>query len=255
MHIINVGAHKNGSTWIHNVLEAVVSDRSFPPDLDEMSGEWRAIDQVRVDERHRKLLAAINEPNNWDRDAIYLFKIHFHQTRWPPFIQLVFRDDTYFVNVKRDPRDVLVSFYYHEIAGRKIRTFPEFMKTRSQGLLAQYVAYHSYWDTLFRLGKTNIVTLRYDSLKTSYESEILRMFNLLDIPRERLHIALNLYDLAENRKKKKSWMQAFDDAGLNFYRKGESGDYLNHFDDHAYEIFSNEYSRLRGEDVYEIASS
>lgn len=131
--------------------------------------------------------------------------------------------DALVVNIKRDLRDVTVSAYYYtmKLSGKK-RSFENYYWTEGRFLAAQVRSYHQNWE---QWPSGRVLSLSFERLKEDTVSEIRAIgrfigLTLSDAEIERIIENTSMSSLRKVYK---------DDGEIKFFRKGETGDWNNHF--------------------------
>jgi len=214
MLVLANGAFKSGSTWLREIVRHLLPFDPIPkqfqhPDLPH----W-------IDERKlRSFLAAGDH-----RTHSYLSKSHLYD---PGLRDLLLSDDSVRVfNIKRDTRDVLVSHYFHV---RRMKTisgsFSDYYWKLGRFKAWQIWRYHDVWN----VPSPRLHSTSFERLKHSFSEEVHKIGDFLGVtlsPEDigRIHLETSLQRLQENRG------EAGKPQADRFFRKGEIGDWKNHFD-------------------------
>lgn len=132
--------------------------------------------------------------------------------------------------IMRDPRDVMVSYYYFSSNKKTIDfdgSFSEFIRHKKLGL-ESWFCYHKSWDNIDK------ETFLYEDLKNNEEKEFFRMLSFLEIslPESMISEALILSrfeKVKHHEEKTKHYKEKENKEGFTFTRKGSVGDWINYF--------------------------
>lgn len=152
-----------------------------------------------------------------------------------------------FVYVARNPKDVAVSTYYHDQSKHGYEgTWEEHFKLFIEGK----VMFGSYFDHVFpwwEAGKQNknVLFLKYEDMKTDLRAVILKLVGFLEIktPSKLISSVIEKSSfgmMANNRQTNFNWVPQKEDIPGHF-RKGEIGDWRNHFTPEQNKIFDGLY--------------
>ena len=129
----------------------------------------------------------------------------------------------------RDSRDVIVSAYYHDWRrGRFDGSFAQYYWEEGRTILPKLMRYQSTWAE----HHAQMTATSFEALKTDFQGEVARIAGLLGLSPgattlERIRDETSLESLREKYQDAPSHRTAEAD----FFRKGETGDWRNHFDD------------------------
>jgi Sulfotransferase domain len=219
MLVVSNGAVKSGSTWLFNILtslrEFAWPDSSFltksnakhptvaPGSLAQYlaGGSFNHRDEITKNHldkpEHRELLLSV------------------------PAVRVIC--------MTRDSRDVIVSAYYHGLLAHQVDcSFDDFYWDEGRMLLPKLARYQATWAE----PHTQMEFTSFEALKSDFHAEAARLAKLLEVPidddgLERIREQTSLDSLREKYQDAPSHRTAEAD----FFRKGETGDWRNHFTD------------------------
>ncbi len=219
MLVVCNGAAKSGSTWLYNIIQNVCGFEW--PDADFISRSNTKHPTIK----ENRLADYLELAEFSARDVISKnhYGKQFHRDL------LLSSPDTRVLDVSRDTRDVIVSSYYDECRRNGFSgSFGDYYWETGRLLVDRLSRYHEVWA----IPHPQILVSSYESLKTKFDVEVTRIASFLgvDLDEEdlaRIDQATNIESLRQNYK---------DDAQYNttenpFFRKGEIGDWKNHFDE------------------------
>lgn len=204
-----------GSTWIRFILCNYLS-------LQEMAGQ--PVDLQVLDD----IMPTLNKSNltkTWPYQSLPRI-IKTHQ----PYRPVIFRTPRRIAYILRDPRDVMVSYYYflqNHTQRAAPSEFAAFLRHESYGLAAcmqHYLSWRPYID----------VTLQYEDLKLDANAAMLAFLDALQIPirAEDLQVAVARSNFKEMRtvleQKGLSNAERFD-PGFRVVRSGTTQEWVKHF--------------------------
>ena len=213
-----MGAAKSGSTWLFNILQNI---RPFEwPETRYISGsnsKHPTIKETFLDE-------FLAQSDYIERDVIN--KNHYGRLEHRNL--LLARPDTRVLDMSRDTRDVIVSSYYDECRRNGFTgDFSEYYWKHGRLLVESMRRYHQVWS----VPHDQILITSYEALKQDFESEVYRIGQFVNIELcnaeiSRIESATSMETLRDSYR---------DDPQYNtrdnpFFRKGEIGDWQNHFD-------------------------
>lgn len=147
MLVIANGAPKGGSTWIYYLARELPGFAPVPDDLRDPAFSNASVHIDKVEE----LLARGGD--------------HYSKNHWSGedrHRRLLERDDVRMLNVVRDLRDVVVSFYHHMVRGGLTEAaFPEWFETSGLRHARRYIAYQTFWHS----APPEPLLVSYDSLR------------------------------------------------------------------------------------------
>ena len=134
-------------------------------------------------------------------------------------------EKTRVLNIVRDLRDMIVSRYFHDVrTGFTDVSMEDFFSSgMAQKRLKKYIDYHSFWHLE---NKAICHLTAYESLLNDFDSECRRLLDYIDP-----QILAEKPELINFLQEKTAFKnQAATGAG-EFFRKGVSGDWVNHLSD------------------------
>lgn len=134
------------------------------------------------------------------------------------------------IMIMRDPRDVVVSYYYFSSNKKTINfdgTFSEFIRHKRLGL-ESWFRYHKSWENIDK------EIFNYENLKDNAHREFSRILNFLEIsiPESVVSEAIirsRFEKVKQNEDRVKHYKETENKEGFTFARKGSSGDWVNYF--------------------------
>jgi len=216
MLVICNGAIKSGSTWLYNILTQLVSF-SPPPE------EYLTLNNPRHPcIRPDRLADFLSTEDFVTHD--YLSKNHLDK---PQHRTLLSRPNVYVFDIERDPKDVIVSHYFHESFRNGYEgSFEDFYWNVGRFDVAKLSRYHALW----RDSGPQVYISSYEKLHTDFAVEVRRIAGVLGVSLTDPQI-----DAMRERTSIKSLRKNYESEprfeGEKFFRKGTIGDWKNHFDD------------------------
>ena len=213
MLVIANGAPKSGSTWLFNILrnlrEFAEVPREFLLDPENPNSEI-------IYDRLPDFLREVDF-----RSADYLLKNHFGAAHQRDAI--LSTPDVRVVNIKRDLKDAVVSSYYHEMRETGVRnSFARYYWRRGRFDAEHIRRYHATWEDI---RDDRILFASYEALKNDFATEVRRIADFIEAPLS----SSDLQRLSE-KTSMESLRKRYNDAGeIKFFRRGETGDWKNHF--------------------------
>lgn len=219
MLVVSNGAFKCGSTWLFNVLTSLQKFEWPEPDfLTKGNAKHPAIAEPQL----QRYMA---EGSFESRDVIS--KNHLDKPEHRAL--LLSSKAVRVVCMTRDSRDVIVSAYYHDQRKKLFDgSFADYYWQEGRTILPRLTRYQQTWAE----PHAQKTATTFEALKTDFEAEVVRIAELLGLSAdaatvEKIHQETSLDSLREKYQDAPSHRTAEAD----FFRKGEMGDWRNHFDD------------------------
>ena len=219
MLVVSNGAFKCGSTWLFNIL---VSLRKFdwpePEYLTKGNAKHPAIAEPRLSDY-------LAEGDYESRDVIS--KNHLERPEHRDL--LLSREGVRVVCMTREPRDVIVSAYYHDLRKHHFEgAFDRYYWEEGRNLLPRLKLYSDTWAA----PHAQMTSTTFEALKTDFEWEVSRIAELLGLEPDAATIeSIRQETSLDALREKYQDAPSHRTAEADFFRKGEMGDWRNHFDD------------------------
>lgn len=215
---------KNGTTWMLYIMSMLYKDRMEIPEGETIFQQYASLDFVG-----REKTESFPSPR--------LIKTHFRFDVTP------WNDETKYIVVARNPKDTVVSFFYHTVgfefydyADGKFDNFFDWFNDGNHDFGDYFDMVPVWWEESKK--RKNIYFLLFEDLKTNFESEMLKVAEFIgDEYKEKL--LKNDKELLKTiaHKSNIKTMQKSNDiftpvdtkrpADLPFARKGIIGDWKN----------------------------
>lgn len=219
MLVICNGAAKSGSTWLYNIVSHL------------MEFQWPAQSYISQSNTKHPTIKEKYLQNFVDNEDLvgchYISKNHygrpFHRTI------LLSSPNTRVIDMARDTRDVIVSSYYDSCRRNGFKgTFDDYYWQEGRLLVDYMKRYHDVWYPVHE----QICLTSFEALKTDFTAEVSKIAEFLGLAVESIDID-EIYQKTSIDSLRKNYK---DDAQYNteknpFFRKGEIGDWQNHFSD------------------------
>lgn len=216
MLIIANGAFKSGSTWQFNILKQMTG---FAPVPETYRGEW--VNPTLEAENFAKFLQEVDLSVEK-----FISKNHIGDRTMR---DLIFANSNIYVfNIERDMRDVLVSAYYHNTRKKSEKPdFASFYYERGRDIALRVMNYHRMWAAP---ESPRYFLSSYEGLHQDFRGEVLKMATFLGLSLD--DAALGAIEAATTIEKlREDYGEENRDEAKRFFRKGEMGDWQNHFDE------------------------
>jgi hypothetical protein len=212
------GAAKSGSTWLYNIVFNMAEfhwpDSQF---LSKSNTKHPTIKEIHLGE-------FLTTEDFHHRD--FISKNHYGKEQHRDL--LLSSPHTRIFDMCRDTRDVIVSSYYDECRRNEYTgSFGDYYWQTGRLLVDSVNRYHKVWAA----AHPQILVTSYEALKNEFDDEVKKIGTFLGVELgeedlARIDKASNINSLRQSYK---------DDSQYNtrenpFFRKGEIGDWKNHFD-------------------------
>lgn len=219
MLVISNGAVKSGSTWLFNILTSL-KDFAWPEPsvLTKRNSKHPTIAEPLLEDY-------LSDHDFSDRDEIS--KNHLGKPEHRAL--LLSREDVRVVCMTRESRDVIVSAYYHGLLADKIKgSFADYYWSDGRVLVPELKRYEETW----RQSHPRLIATSFESLKSDFHGEVARLaqFFALAVDHDTVEGIYRETSLGSLREKYQDSSAHHREDG-EFFRKGEIGDWRNHFDD------------------------
>lgn len=216
---ISNGAFKCGSTWLFNILTSL---QQF---------DWPASEFLTKGNAKHPAIAAPLLSDYLARgefeDHNVISKNHLEK---PEHRELLLSHSAVrVVCMTRDSRDVIVSAYYHDKRKQRFDgSFAEYYWEEGRTILPRLMRYRDTWAA----PHPQLTATTFEALKSDFAGEVARIAKLLGLSPdaaeiERIRQETSIDSLREKYQDAPSHRTAEGD----FFRKGETGDWQNHFND------------------------
>ena len=215
MLVLANGAFKSGSTWLREIVK-----RIHP--FDPIPEGWQRPTLPHWIEP-QKIPEFANTPECRQRD--FLSKSHIFDKRLVPVLLSI--ENVKVLDITRDVKDSIVSHYHHLRRERRVpEDFANYYWRVGRYKAYELRLYHQMWTT----GSPNVYTSSFEELKRDFRGEVRRVGLFLgdeldDDQLDRLKKETSIESLRSNTG------EAEKSEKDRFFRKGEVGDWENHFGD------------------------
>jgi len=201
---------RSGNTWVRFLLANLIAyDKNGPVDFYSVH---RYIPDMQI-QSHLSFLKKLDSPR--------VIKSH---TEWDPGFRRV-------IYLLRDGRDVMVSYYHYlRNKGSFTGSLLDFMR-EDDAFPSQWTRHVSSWLDNF---EGDLLLVRYEDLLANPEGELRRMADFIGLPcdKERIAFAMKYSSFKSMKRIEQEKGRPYNNApGMDFVRKGQSGDWINYFDD------------------------
>lgn len=216
MLVICNGAIKSGSTWLFNVLKVLTNPQDPPRHY--LTNRSEKSPCIRPE-----LLASYLASEDY-RSQNFISKNHLNRPEQRNLLSQY--DDVYVFDIERDPKDVIVSNYYHDCFRNGYKgSFADYYWTQGREVAGMLADYHNLW----RGGHPRFYVSSYEKLHREFADEVRRIAAVLGV-----RIDAEAVETVRERTSIKTLREDYKEdpryAGEKFFRKGEVGDWRNHFD-------------------------
>jgi hypothetical protein len=213
MFIVSNGAFKSGSTWVTLIVKQLGPFTAVPKEYcDETWAKDSILPARMADFLAQSDLAA----------ADYMIKSHYKPADGMRPVLLA-HPAVRILNIYRDPKDVVVSAYFHHRRHFEFKgSFSDFYEERAERLVRQLTQYHLYWNPDGH--EDQIFFTTYQKLHRQFDDEVFRLgrFLGLDLTDETIALIRDKTDFSKLHERNKT----INDN--KFFRKGVMGDWLEH---------------------------
>ena len=219
MLVVSNGAFKCGSTWLFNILTSL--RRFEAPEADFLT---------RGNAKHPAIAAPRLESylaTGAFRDRDVISKNHLEKPEHRAL--LLSNADVRVVCMTRDSRDVIVSAYYHDQRKKRFDgSFADYYWAEGRTILPRLTLYQKTWAEPHP--QTTATT--FEALKTDFATEVARIAGLIGLSPDAEAIETVRQETSlDSLREKYQDAPSHRTAEADFFRKGEMGDWRNHFDD------------------------
>jgi len=252
---------KCGTTWTQELVWMLVNDVDIEGGKQPLIMRSVFLESKCV--MDRKLVAQLGQElgdladpveycNKLDKKKRRVIKTHLPFEFLPPNLL----EKCKVIYVARNPKDCAVSFYHHNVlitAHGFIGTFDEFMQYFKEGLHI----FGSYWHHLKsgweRKNHENVKFVWYEDMKADQKGVIKELTEFLNHPLSEEKINALVDHVKFENMKKNPATNLFKSGDREFIRKGQVGDWKNHFDEKGNEMFEAWIlENIQGTDLKEV---
>ncbi len=233
--IFIVSYPKSGNTWTRFLIGNVIY---LDENLDFISVEKRIPDiYLHTD----SALLRIKSPR--------VLKSHEYFT--PRYKRVIY--------IVRDPRDVLVSYYYHLIKANRFDPNKPIYEFAVEFMAGKFDPYGSWYENVStwvsaRKGSRDFILIRYEDMLTNTQNELQKIVTFLGHERDtgQMNAAIersSITTMQELEKKQANQWGTTKGTNLNmpFIRSGKSGDWENHLPKEVSNMVESEWGELMRE--------
>ncbi len=219
MLIVCNGAPKTGSTWVRHIVSNIIKYNDIPEDYTNKA--WGPIGEKRSIAPY-KLKEFLNKADYSKRN--YLSKNHFYDEA--TYLLLDNNPEVKIFCIERELKDVVVSYYYHQLRKENISIeFDKYYWRYGRYFVQFMLNYQKIWHQKNK----KVYVSSYQNLKSDFNQECTKIANFLNIELSENQINEIKQDTSMDSMRKK-WGEADkSDDEVKFFRKGEVGDWENHF--------------------------
>jgi hypothetical protein len=235
---------KCGTTWVQHLVYVILHSGEAIPRDQTLTKVFPHLEEVGAEFIQTTF-------TNDDKPRIVKTHLPFATTPWNPKAKYIF--------VARNPKDCLVSFYFHTQGFPKHYDFAEgTLETYFDLFLAGKVDFGSYFDHLnswmsaAQEHPDSILILTYENLKADTRLYVLQVARFLGPTYEALllqdeerilHKVLEHSSFQAMEKEQQRWSSQRPPGATNFVRKGIVGDWQNHLTKEQSELINAELTR------------
>ena len=213
MLVIANGAPKSGSTWLYNILQSI--GRFSPAPSEFLLDPENPNSEIVYDRLEEFVQFSEGAATN------YLIKNHFGAPEQRDII--LDKSNALVVNIRRSLKDAVVSGYYHEMKESGGRFSFESYYWRRGRFLADHIRnYHRTWE---ERPCSRVLQISYESLKQNPVAETIGLGRFLGLQLT----ASDAQGTVDTTSMDKLRTKYADDGEIQFFRRGEIGDWQTHF--------------------------
>jgi len=220
--LIGNGGFKTGSTWVYALARDLLRSRDLPSHL--RREDWK--NSSFAFERTDEVLEFVEQSG-----GRYHAKVHFNRPAERERL-LEAGDFLKVLTVLRDPRDIVVSAFFHYERHKKVdpeTTFAEFFwaerKISAASVLRRYREYAETWA----IDSPNVFRTSYERLSSAPGVEVRRLANTLGV-----HVS---NEKVANTVSRSSFENMGGGVVVGHRRKGTVGDHESHFTEDMHRHF------------------
>lgn len=233
--VLIVSYPKSGRTWLQNILVEIGRIKTIGL-LEEKTPISEALTLLAKSEYEFPTILATHDKSSWEQveplhDDEQIKKVDFSSF-----------ENNKVIFLYRDPRDVLVSQYYHLIHRNKIAgvTKDDLIDNNIIGA-KKLINFMNKWKTYADANQESVLSVSYEEMKKDSVATIMKLSNFinLDVSSEDVEKALENSNIKRMQKKQSSvdnkdpWTKTKDVKNKNSYqsRKGIIGEHNEFFDE------------------------
>lgn len=199
---------KSGNTWVRSLFGCLITKRDLS--LSEM-------EDIIPDIYKKKLIWLNSESPRYFKS---------HEIYNPNYNKVIY--------IVRDPRDVLVSYYYYQKAIGQLDdtiTINEYLELFLTGKQCSFGSWANHVGSWFpSVTDNNFMLVRYEDLKANPIEVVLKLcdFAGISVNEQDVAEAVNNNTLSKMKSKSDGWKEGFKSGNSSgFFRSGEKNNYLN----------------------------
>lgn len=227
MLIISNGAPKSGSTWLWNIVAQMVITEELPMKYTNKALSQKKEREKSIDEHDLKeFLQCVDYKNN-----NYLSKNHYFNEATLKLIKS--EENVKILGVRRDLRDVVTSYYYHQL---RLERFNWDFEKYYWAVGRYFLFLNLQYRKRCYINHNNIYIVSYEGLKQNFKKECMDLGSFLGVSLnnediKKLEEKTSLQNLRKKRGEEKE--------DKKFFRKGVVGDWKNHFNQEILDDYNN----------------
>lgn len=229
MLIVSNGAPKTGSTWLRHIVANMITFNDVPDKYGHKA--WGEIGRKRSI-APKSVTSFLNEVDY--KTVNYLSKNHFYDKE--TYNKLVSSDNVKVFCIERELKDVVVSYYYHQIRKKTIdQSFEKYYWNYGR----IFVHFMNEYQKVWHQPHPNVYVSSYERLKTDFDNECYRVGEFLGLDKDEIDVDGIKTATSMDSMRKKWGEQNKGEKDVKFFRKGIVGDWQNHFDDKILEDYKH----------------